>query len=268
MTTSGASVLVWRWLFAAVAAVALTACGASSAPKTPDKQGVADGASGTDTGTGTDVAADPSASAGATALDVEADSSTSLSGTVGTAMSLTFNVVGDGGKNIGVGLIEAPSGMIASASGTTITVAWSAPIAGAHEIKFLLRDMDRCTAAKSEADCKVDGVSPTALKVGEFDVTSKAFNITVDGSASTDPSTSTDTGTGNGGLIDAITSLLGGGGGGGGLQDLLSGLSNGQLQDLLGQLTGGGGGGFDISQILGALGGGTNLTDGQAPQTP
>lgn len=165
---------------------------------------------------------------------------------IGTASpaNVAFTLTGADGKDLILGLSEAPIGVKLARTGNTVTMSWAAPLKGSYGIRFVLRDRAACEAAESDASkCEIPEADYGRIGVKGYDIASERFTLEVtEGGGLLGGG-----GGGNGTLIDQITGLLGGGGN---VQGLLQGLSNGQLQQVLGLAQGG----FDLSSITALLG--------------
>lgn len=170
----------------------------------------------------------------------------------GQSIEVEFTLTGVGNRDVSVGLMEAPSGLQLQQSGRRVTLSWSVPSQGDHDIQFLLRDEDACREQENDdSGCVISASDFGQLTQQSYDEVSQVYTLTVGNGSNLG---------GNGNIISQIMGLLGGQGGSG-LSALLGGMDPSQLGQILQMLQGGG----DIGQIIALITGGMSLNGESSP---
>lgn len=246
MTTRKWSDLLFVTLIVGLGVLPAVGCKNEKAPKTPApaqaaRDKVTDNGDDKDLGDEDDVVDDGEP---ASDLAIAPESAATLVVAANVPVNVKFNLSGDSGKDVIVGMSEAPAGAAIVKNGSVVTFSWVGATTGSHVLRFILRDRALCEAAESDpSDCDIATADMGKVGAKSYDVSSAAFTLQV----GTGTGTGTGTGAGSGALIQQIVQLLGGGGN---LQDVLAGMSNGQLQQVLDLAKGG----LNIGAITALLG--------------
>jgi len=185
-------------------------------------------------------------------------SGTSQAGQAGTEVVMSWEIQGTG--DIAVALEDGPDGSVLSQNGKEVSLTWASPVEGSHDIKFILRNMERCSAEESDSDdCEISrGFSSNVTYNSRYDIRSETYSLVVEASG-VDSGNGFGNGNGNGGgpLIQKIMDILGvdaGSGSGGLIKGLLAGMGNGKLKDIADKLQQNGGAGGGIGALTSLLG--------------